>query len=100
MADDFIGYLSPMKTAKITKKPHVLSDLIVHRDPMKESPVPVILVLGWNSHPMVWNRLLPRLNAAGIPFIRFSHVEMEDRSLPKGIPLVNHILSHWSRGVA
>jgi triacylglycerol lipase len=49
---------------------------------MTERPVPVILVHGWNSHPGIWNRLIPRLDAAGIPHSRFSHVEMADKPLP------------------
>lgn len=49
---------------------------------MTGNSVPVILVHGWNSHPGVWNRLVPRLKAAHIPYIRFSHREMADKTLP------------------
>jgi hypothetical protein len=49
---------------------------------MKTAPVPVILVHGWNSHPGVWNRLIPRLDAARIPYSRFSHEKMAHESLP------------------
>jgi triacylglycerol lipase len=50
---------------------------------MTERPAPVILVHGWNSHPGVWNRLLPRLEADHIRYSRFSHVELADRTLPE-----------------
>jgi pimeloyl-ACP methyl ester carboxylesterase len=50
--------------------------------PMTASAVPVILVHGWNSHPGVWNRLVPRLEAAHIPCSRFSHVELANETLP------------------
>jgi pimeloyl-ACP methyl ester carboxylesterase len=46
------------------------------------APVPVVLVHGWNSHPGVWNRLVPCLDAAHIPYSRFSHVEMVHETLP------------------
>lgn len=46
------------------------------------SPVPVVLMYGWNSHPGIWNRLIPRLDAAHIPYSRFSHMEMADKTLP------------------
>jgi pimeloyl-ACP methyl ester carboxylesterase len=49
---------------------------------MNPDPCPVILVHGWNSHPGIWNRLVPRLEAVHIPYSRFSHVEMADRTLP------------------
>ena len=49
---------------------------------MAADPVPVILVHGWNSHPGVWNRLIPRLDAAGIPYSRFSHEKMAHESVP------------------
>ena len=49
---------------------------------MTRSRIPVILVHGWNSHPGVWNRLIPRLDAAGIPYSRFSHAEMAGEDMP------------------
>jgi triacylglycerol lipase len=49
---------------------------------MTSSPIPVILVHGWNSPPGVWTRLVPRLEAAHIPCNRFSYGEMTDRNLP------------------
>ena len=49
---------------------------------MAADPVPVILVHGWNSHPGVWNRLIPRLDAARIPYSRFSHEKMAHESVP------------------
>jgi triacylglycerol lipase len=49
---------------------------------MNPGPCPVILIHGWNSHPGIWNRLLPKLEAARIPYSRFSHVEMTDKPLP------------------
>ncbi len=49
---------------------------------MESDPIPVILVHGWNSHPGVWNRLIPRLDAARIPYSRFSHEKMAHESLP------------------
>ena len=49
---------------------------------MTGDPVPVVLVHGWNSHPGIWNRLIPHLDAAHIPYTRFSHVEMAYETLP------------------
>jgi triacylglycerol lipase len=34
---------------------------------------PVVLVHGWNSHPGVWNRLVPRLEELGFPIWNFAH---------------------------
>ncbi len=62
---------------------------------MTGHPVPVVLVHGWNSHPGIWNRLIRRLDADGIPFSRFSHFGMAEQSLP-GIAgsLRDHIRSY------
>ena len=59
---------------------------------MKTDPVPVILVHGWNSHPGVWNRLIPHLDAAHIPYSRFSHGEMAHETLPHiAAALIEHV---------
>ncbi len=59
---------------------------------MKPDPVPVILVHGWNSHPGVWNRLIPHLDAARIPYSRFSHEKMAHESIPHiAAALHNHV---------
>jgi pimeloyl-ACP methyl ester carboxylesterase len=47
------------------------------------NPVPVILVHGWNSHPGVWNRLVPVLESASIPSFRFDHAGMQGAALPQ-----------------
>jgi triacylglycerol lipase len=47
-----------------------------NRSVMFTEPCPVILVHGWNSHPGIWNRLLPRLSDASIPFWKFDHTGM------------------------
>ena len=39
------------------------------------------LVHGWNSHPGVWNRLVPRLEAASLPYWRFDHSAMAGEGL-------------------
>jgi triacylglycerol lipase len=44
---------------------------------MIASPLPVVLVHGWRSHPGIWNRLVPLLEAAAIPCWRFSHPGMD-----------------------
>ncbi|MBP1929810.1 pimeloyl-ACP methyl ester carboxylesterase [Methanolinea mesophila] len=40
---------------------------------------PVVLVHGWNSHPGVWNRLVPLLEERGIPVWNFSHDKCGNR---------------------
>lgn len=62
---------------------------------MKGNPVPVILVHGWNSHPGIWNRLIVRLDAAHIPYSRFSHVEMADKSLPYIAAAIGDHIRHY-----
>jgi len=48
---------------------------------MSSEPYPVILVHGWNSHPGIWNRLVPRLSDASIPFWKFDHTGMNGADL-------------------
>ncbi len=48
---------------------------------MTDGTCPVVLVHGWNSHPGVWNRITPRLDAARIPYWRFDHSLMQGTSL-------------------
>jgi len=50
---------------------------------MDQHPVPVVLVHGWNSHPGVWNRLVPLLESSSIPFSRFDHSGMHGSTLPQ-----------------
>lgn len=45
--------------------------------------IPVVLVHGWNSHPGIWNRLLPLLQEASIPAWVFDHTGLADRSIPE-----------------
>lgn len=45
--------------------------------------IPAVLVHGWNSHPGIWNRLLPRLQEASIPAWVFDHTGLADRSIPE-----------------
>jgi len=47
-----------------------------NRSVMNSDPFPVILVHGWNSHPGIWNRLVPRLSDVSIPFWKFDHTGM------------------------
>ena len=62
---------------------------------MTESPAPVVLVHGWNSHPGVWNRLIPKLDSARVPYSRFSHVEMADQSLPYIAAAIGDHIQHY-----
>jgi len=60
---------------------------------MTNEPVPLILVHGWNSHPGVWKRLLPRLEAAGIPYSRFSYADPAGKDMPLiAAALEDHLL--------
>jgi triacylglycerol lipase len=44
--------------------------------------IPAVLVHGWNSHPGIWNRLTPLLEAAAIPVWKFDHTGLRHESLP------------------
>lgn len=44
---------------------------------------PVVLVHGWNSHPGIWNRILPLLKEASIPAWVFDHTGLANRSIPE-----------------
>ena len=44
---------------------------------------PVILVPGWHSHPGIWKSLVVRLEAAGIPYRKFDHTDLQDLTLPE-----------------
>jgi triacylglycerol lipase len=48
---------------------------------MSNEPYPVFLVHGWNSHPGIWNRLVPLLSDASIPFWKFDHTNMGNADL-------------------
>jgi len=50
---------------------------------MSSEPCPVILVHGWNSHTGIWNRLVPRLSDASIPFWKFDHTAMNSADIAK-----------------
>lgn len=50
---------------------------------MYNEPYPVILVHGWNSHPGIWNRLVPHLSNASIPFWKFDHTNMGNADIVK-----------------
>lgn len=50
---------------------------------MSPERLPVILVHGWNSHPGAWNRLVSRLDAAGIVSARFDHTGMNGEPMGK-----------------
>lgn len=45
--------------------------------------IPIVLVHGWNSHPGIWNRLLPLLQEASVPAWVFDHTGLADRSIPE-----------------
>ncbi|MDD5142042.1 alpha/beta fold hydrolase [Methanoregula sp.] len=45
--------------------------------------LPAVLVHGWNSHPGIWNRLLPLLKEASIPAWIFDHTGLADRNIPE-----------------
>lgn len=47
------------------------------------SRIPAVLVHGWNSHPGIWNRLLPLLKEASVPAWVFDHTGLADRSIPE-----------------
>jgi len=62
---------------------------------MVRSPIPVILIHGWNSHPGVWNRLCPRLDAASIPYAKFDHTTMKDADLEKIASALGRFIAGW-----
>lgn len=62
---------------------------------MQDTTVPVILIHGWNSHPGVWNRLVPCLDAAGIPWARFDHTGLRDRDLETIAAALKDFLARW-----
>jgi triacylglycerol lipase len=62
---------------------------------MTQDPVPVILVHGWNSHPGAWNRLVTRLDVAGIPSVRFDHTPMRDADLETIARALGMFLTGW-----
>ncbi|QSZ66351.1 alpha/beta fold hydrolase [Methanofollis aquaemaris] len=45
---------------------------------MQRGSCPAVLVHGWRSHPGVWKRLIPHLEAAAIPYRIYDHSEMGD----------------------
>jgi len=45
--------------------------------------LPAVLVHGWNSHPGIWNRLIPLLDKASVPAWVFDHTGLADRSIPE-----------------
>ena len=45
--------------------------------------IPAVLVHGWNSHPGIWNRLIPLLKEASIPFWTFDHTGMTGDTIPE-----------------
>jgi len=48
---------------------------------MTPEPIPVILVHGWKSHPGIWNRLVPQLKEAEIPFWSFDYTPLNGASM-------------------
>jgi pimeloyl-ACP methyl ester carboxylesterase len=51
-----------------------------HQNPGR---LPAVLVHGWNSHPGIWNRLLPLLDKASVPAWVFDHTGLADSSIPE-----------------
>lgn len=49
---------------------------------MTHTVCPVVLVHGWNSHPGIWNRLVPVLKESQIPVWSFDHSGLKD-ALPE-----------------
>jgi triacylglycerol lipase len=62
---------------------------------MNPSPVPVLLVHGWNSHPGAWKQICSRLEAAGIPYTKFDHTGMRDASLGEIACALGCFLAAW-----
>lgn len=67
---------------------------------MKNAPFPVVLVHGWNSHPGAWNRLIARLDAAHIPWIRFDHTGMAGKPLYEIAAELGRFITAWRRDSA
>ncbi len=49
---------------------------------MDSGNIAVVLVHGWNSHPGIWNRLVPRLDAEGIIHRQYDHTALAGSTVP------------------
>lgn len=47
----------------------------------QEGRGPVVLVHGWKSHPGVWDRLVPRIEEASVPYLVFDYSGMKGASV-------------------
>ena len=56
--------------------------------------LPVVLVHGWNSHPGIWNRLLPLLEEVSIPAWVFDHTGLADKSIPEIAAAIGDFVRH------
>lgn len=50
--------------------------------PQEYGRYPVVLVHGWNSHPGIWNRLVPLLEEGGVPVWKFDFSRLDRPSIP------------------